>query len=100
MSEQVDMRKWVDMMSEGFFVDSPDKGLLTMDGFDDCIAGVVRRFNDVFVVYDQAKVIGKLMEQGMDVEAAHEFWDTNQAGAWVGSQTVGFLLTPDESQSS
>lgn len=73
-----------------------DSPLLFMDGFDDCIAGVVRRFTSRFVVYDLAKVINKLMAQGMTQEEAIEFWDFNQVGAWVGESTPGFIDAPQE----
>lgn len=69
-----------------------DEPLLTMDDFDECIVGVVRRFNDVFVLYDQAKVIAQLEAGGMTEEEAIEYFDFNQAGAWVGKATPAFLL--------
>jgi hypothetical protein len=70
--------------------------LLFMDGFDDCIAGVAHRFNDTFVVYDLAKVIARLMADGMTEEEAHDFWSYNQLGGWHGESTPGFLSTPQE----
>lgn len=94
--EKMPMRKWAEMMSEGFFMDDKSKSLPFLNGFDDCIVGVARRKSDVFVVYDQEKVIGKLMDRGMDVEAAHEVWDTDLSG-WGGPNPVGFLMAPDES---
>lgn len=94
MGEKTGMRKWVDECSDECVMGDDSNGLLVMDGFDDCIAGIVRRFDDVFVVYDHAKVIGKLVAQGMSAAEANEFWEVNQAGAWVGAHTVGFLLKP------
>jgi hypothetical protein len=70
-----------------------EPALLFMDGFDDCIAGVVQRFNDVFVIYDVQKVLAQLMQDGMTYAEAFEFWEFNQVGAWVGESTPGFLDT-------
>jgi hypothetical protein len=67
-----------------------------MDGFDDCIVGIVERFNDTFVLYDRRKVVAKLMADGMDHEEAEEWYSFNQLGAWVGEHTPGFLLETEE----
>ena len=71
-----------------------DDELLLMDGYDDCIAGVVNRFGmDEIVCYDKQKVIEKLMANSdMDEEEAEEFFEFNQLGAWVGDRTPCFLL--------
>ncbi len=43
------------------FYNCPDLELLFMDGFDDCIAGVMERFGqDPIVCYDKFKVLAKL----------------------------------------
>ena len=43
----------------------PD-GVATMVGYDDCIIGICERFGqEPIVAYDRAKVIAKLMEDGM-----------------------------------
>ena len=65
--------------------------LLKMDGFDEAIIGEVMRFGDRFLLYDHAKVIEILMRD-MSEEEAMEYWSYNQAGAWVGEGTVGFLM--------
>lgn len=88
------LRGWVDQYSDEFVQDDTSNGLLVMDGYDDCIAGVVRRFNDTFVVYDYQKVIAKLMKDGMTEDEAVEFWEFNQVGAWSGDHTPGFLMKP------
>ena len=73
--------------------DSDDEPLMTMDGFDDCIAGITIRFNNPPVVcYDYDKVIEKLVADGMDEEGAVEFFEFNQLGAWVGPCTPSFLM--------
>jgi hypothetical protein len=63
-----------------------------MDGFDDCIEGVVECFGQPNVIcYDKEKVIAKLMEDGMDEEEAEEYFNFNQLGAYVGEMTPCFL---------
>ena len=66
--------------------------LLTADGFDEAILGVVHRPNLDVVCYDVDKVIEILMTRdGMDEEEAYEFYQFNIAGAWVGESTPLFL---------
>ncbi len=74
-----------------------DCELLKMDGFDDCIEGVVTRINQSpFIVYDYQKVIDKLMTQGMSYEEAVEFHEFNQACAYIGESTPGFIIKNNE----
>jgi len=67
---------------------------LTMDGFDDCVIGVLERFGmEPIVLYDKRKVIQKLMDEGCDdYEGALEYYEHNQLGAWYGDKTPGFLV--------
>lgn len=66
--------------------------MLKMDGYDDCIIGVFDRCGqEPLLCYDPEKVIAKLMDQGMDRDEAVEFFHFNQAGAWMGEGTPGFL---------
>ena len=67
--------------------------MLLMDGYNDCIVGVIERCGqDRFVVYDPEKVMLQLMaENDWDHETAAEWLDFNMAGAWVGSRSPGFL---------
>jgi hypothetical protein len=76
---------------------SSEEEPLFMDGYDDCIAGMVRRFGmDIPIVcYDYKKVIDKLMGDGMTHEEAVEFFEFNQIGAWVGEGTPCFIDTDD-----
>ena len=68
--------------------------MLTMDGYDDCIAGVCTRFGqEPVIIYDRAKIINKLMADGATYEEAEEFHEFNQAGAWVGERTPAFLVS-------
>lgn len=65
--------------------------LLTMDGFDDCIIGVVERFDQLPIVcYDYEKVIAQLMTT-MTREEAVEYYAFNQLGAGMGDLTPCFL---------
>ena len=67
---------------------------LIMDGYDDCVVGVLERFGmEAIVLYDKAKVIDKLIEDGCDdYEGAVEFYEFNQLGGWHGDKTPGFLV--------
>jgi hypothetical protein len=66
--------------------------ILLMDGYDDCVVGVVEQFGrPPIVCYDRELVIRKLMEDGMTQEEAEEFFEFNQIGAWVGERTPCFL---------
>ena len=66
--------------------------MLKMDGFDSAIIGEVIRFNQTFLIYDQAKVIKILTDMGMSNDEAYEYWSFNQLGAWVGEGTPAFLV--------
>jgi len=75
---------------------------LIMDGFDDCILGILERFSidKPIVVYDREKVIAKLIDKdGMTHEEALEFYYFNQVGAWVGETTPAFLIKLPEEES-
>ena len=62
-----------------------------MQGYDDCIAGIVERFGaPPIVCYDKGKVLARLMQDGMSEDEA-EFWSFNQIGAWVGESTPCFI---------
>lgn len=72
-----------------------DEDMLTMDGYDDCIIGVVEQFGrPPIVCYDKQMVLAKLQRDGMSEDEAEEFWSFNQIGAWVGDGTPCFL-TPN-----
>ena len=89
------MRDWLDKYSDENVMGDDSNGLLVMDGYDDCIVGVVHRFNDTFVLYDRQRVLQRLMAEGMSYAEALEFHEFNQVGGWVGPHTVGFLETPE-----
>lgn len=66
--------------------------LLVMDGFDDCILGVMHGAgSEAKVAYDLESVLDKLQADGMTREEAEEFWSFNQLGAYVGPHSPAFL---------
>ena len=74
---------------------------LIMDGFDDCVVGILERFgiDQPIVVYDREKVIAKLMDKDkMTHEEALDFYYFNQLGAWVGETTPAFLIKMSENE--
>jgi hypothetical protein len=67
--------------------------LLKMDGYDDCLVGVVERFGeDSYFIYDRELVLEKLQKGGMSYEEALEYYEFNQLGAYVGERTPAFLI--------
>jgi hypothetical protein len=66
---------------------------LKMDGYDDCLVGVVERFRqDSYFIYDKQLVLEKLQKNGMTYEEALEYYEYNQLGAYVGERTPAFLI--------
>lgn len=66
--------------------------MLVMDGFNDCVVGVAERAGGSRVLaYDTQKIVSKLVDQGMSVEEAIEFFEFNQLGAYVGEGTPVFI---------
>ena len=73
--------------------------MMIMDGFDDCIAGVVHRYGQPTIIcYDKEKVLEQLMDDGMTDEEAIEYFEYNQIGAWVGEQPPCFISPFDEEE--
>lgn len=66
--------------------------ILFMDGYDDCIAGVVEQFGrPPIVCYNKSKILEKMMNDGMEEMDAIEFFEYNQIGAYVGEGTPCFI---------
>lgn len=67
---------------------------LKMDGFDDCIVGVVERFGQPPIVcYDKERVLTALMiDHQLSPEQAMEHFEYNQLGSWMGKQTPCFII--------
>ncbi len=80
-----------ELLQEYFELGEP---LLKMDGFDDCIAGVIERMGqEPIICYDKTKVLDQMVKDGMTYEEAVEYFEYNQMGAWVGERTPCFLIT-------
>ena len=72
--------------------DPQEWDLMSMDGYDDCIVGVVERFGqDPILCYDKEMVICQLESDGLTRHEAEEFFYFNQIGGWVGDSTPCFL---------
>ena len=67
---------------------------LIMDGYDDCVIGVLERFGmEPIVLYDKEKVIEQLIAEGCDsYSGALEYYEFNQLGGYHGDKTPGFLI--------
>lgn len=80
-------------MSIQVFLESEEgENVMQLDGYSDCLVGVVTRFGQPPVLcYDICKVIAKLMSMGMTEEGAWEWFDQNIIGAWVGDTTPAFI---------
>ena len=71
-----------------------DHPMLQMDGYGDCLVGVVERFGQNPVLcYDKDKVLASLVADGMDETEAQEWFEFNQIGAWMGEYTPCFITT-------
>jgi hypothetical protein len=70
--------------------DSIGEDALFIDGFDDALIGYVQRFNTSVALYNVNKVIEILIENGMSIEEAWEYFNFNIVGAWVGEFTPAF----------
>ena len=66
-----------------------------INGFDDCIVGIVERIKLVpMICYDQDKIISKLIrEEQMTWDEAQEHFEFNIRGAYVGEDTPCFLTS-------
>jgi len=67
---------------------------MIMPGYDDCILGVALQFGKPScIAYDKDKVIQKLMRgEGMSAEDAHDWFDYNMLGSYVGETTPVFIM--------
>ena len=67
--------------------------LLKVDGYDDCIIGLVERFGmEPVFCYDKEKIVTKIMQRDeISFEQAIEHFEYNIVGSWVGKGTPCFL---------
>jgi hypothetical protein len=70
---------------------------LSLDGFDDCIIGIVYRCSfQAVLLYDEDKCIQQLIKS-FDADAAREYFEFNIAGAYMGEGTPMFaIMSVDE----
>jgi hypothetical protein len=67
-------------------------GAIKLDGFDNCIIGVVEEFgNGPRILYSKEKIIDELCEE-MTREEALEYYDYNILGGYFGEQNPIFYL--------
>jgi len=64
--------------------------LLTLDGFDEAILGVVERCDLLVVCYDRNKILEILMRD-MNLDEAMEYFEFNILGAYMGEHTPVYL---------
>ena len=64
--------------------------LLTVDGFDEAVIGVVERAGLLAVCYDRNKIISILMRD-MNREEAWEYYEYNILGSYMGESTPVYL---------
>ena len=70
----------------------PFENFTKMDGYDDCIIGLVERCGQEDILcYNRDKVIDKLMNGGMTRKDAVEYYYYNQVGAYMGENTPCFI---------
>ena len=81
-----DFREWIAEYNEE---------ALLADGLEDAFVEVASVYGKGPVaVYDVDKCVGIFMDRdGMDYEEAHEHFDFNVQGAYVGEQTPLYLIT-------
>ena len=61
---------------------------LYMDGFDEAILGYGNQYpKDDVVIYSKQKILDKLVENGMEIEDAVEYFEYNIACAYLGEGT-------------
>lgn len=72
------------------------EGMMRMNGFDDCILGIVEGAGvEPVICYSVSKIIEQHIKDGMTEDEAYEFFEFNQVGAYVGNKTPVFLRDDD-----
>jgi hypothetical protein len=64
--------------------------LLTIDGFDEAVIGIVERAGLLAVCYDRNKILEILMRD-MNLDEAMEYYEFNILGAYMGESTPVYL---------
>ena len=78
------------------FIKDFDDAILTADGFDDALVGIVERFGQPDIAcYDKEKCI-EILAKDMSYEEATEYFYYNVIGSYVGEHTPCYLSVPDK----
>jgi hypothetical protein len=74
-------------------IDEYADGAILLDGFEDCIVGIVEEYgNGKRILYSKNAIIQKLMVRDlMTYDEAEEFYDYNILGLYAGEQNAVFL---------
>ena len=64
--------------------------LLTLDGFDEAVIGIVERAGLLAVCYDRNKIL-KILMRDMNLDEAMEYYEFNILGAYMGEHTPVYL---------
>ena len=72
-------------MLEKILEQHEDEEILIADGFDSAVIGIEE--NSMRLIYSVEKCINILMDQGMDMTEAVEYFDFNVSGSYVGEKT-------------
>jgi hypothetical protein len=83
-----------DIIRERLGEENPDA--LLADGFEDALIGIGRLFSNSLAVYDRARCIEILVEEGMTEEDAEDHFEYNVQGSYVGENTPIFLVRCEE----
>lgn len=74
---------------EELFETYPEEYFVFADGYEEAIIGI--QHPSMKVVYDEDKCIDILVNDGMDLEDAIEYFDYNTKGAFIGDRTPIFI---------
>ena len=73
-------------------VEEVAEGAILLDGFDECITGIVEEFgNGVRILYSRDKIL-KSLQKDMSYEDALEYYYYNIVGGHFGERNPLFLL--------
>ena len=73
------------MILEDLKEEFPEEEFMIADGFDDAIVGVEKK--TMRVIYSISKCLEILMEEGLNMEDAIEYFSYDIEGAYVGEKT-------------
>lgn len=68
----------------------PESAILLADGFEEAFMGIASQFGHAIAVFDRQKCIEILMRD-MSEDEAHEYFEFNVSGAYVGESTPAFF---------